>query len=258
MNRFFTVNDNLDSHILIHIPHSSLHIPQDMTDDYLLSKEQLELDCKILADMYTDDLFGVPFEKFGGMRLDVNRAFIDVERFREDNNEPMSKIGMGVAYTKTSELKDLRILKYKDKILDIYDAYHSALDNLVEQKVQKFGKCLIVDCHSFPSIPRAFMLDSNIDDIAICIGYEDFHKDINAVFILENGFKAKGYKVSHNMPYSGSIVSNKHFGKDNRVKSVMIELNRGIYMDDIHTFKQNENYQTIKNIIEDTFNKLKI
>lgn len=256
MNKYFTVNDNLDSHILIHIPHSSIYIPDNMNDDYLLSKEDLEEETKVMADMFTDDLYNTPFEKYGGIRLDVSRVFLDVERFRDDSLESMAKRGMGLAYVKTSMLEDLRTLKYKDKILEIYDAYHEALDNLVEQKLQRHGKCLIIDCHSFPSKPRPYQIKTDYEHIDICIGFEDFHNDKNAVAILENGFKDKGYAVEYNNPYSGSMVSNKHFGKEENVKSVMIELNRRIYMDDIETFTKSENYSDIKNIIDESFGKL--
>lgn len=256
MNKYFTVNGKLDSHIIVHIPHSSLYIPHQYKNDYLLSAQDLEEETKVMADMFTDDLYGTAFETFGGLRLDVSRIFLDVERFRDDNLESMAKRGMGLAYVKTSMLKDLRTLKYKNKILEIYDAYHAVLDDLVEKKLQRHGKCLIIDCHSFPSKPRPYQIKTDYDDIDICIGFEDFHKDDNTVFLLETAFKERGYRVAFNDPYIGSMVSNKHFGKNNNVKSVMLELNRKIYMDDIDAFIKNENYNKVKAIIEEVFERI--
>ena len=63
MKKYFTPKEQLNSHIIIHIPHSSLYIPEDMCDDYLLTKDELELDCKKFADMFTDQLFGTLFEQ---------------------------------------------------------------------------------------------------------------------------------------------------------------------------------------------------
>lgn len=237
MSRYFTINHQCNSHILLHIPHSSLHFPKDMRDDYFLSKKELDKESKIITDMYTYELFKKPFKKYGGIKLDVNRLFLDVERFKDDKMELMSKIGMGALYTKTAALKPLRSLKYKEKILNIYDKYHKALDNLVEEKLKINGKCLIVDCHSFPSVPRAFMLDTRAN-CDICIGYEKFHYDKKVTQFSKKYFTKEGYKVYLNKPYSGSIVSNKHYNKDPNVKSIMFELNRRIYMDDVYSFKK--------------------
>lgn len=253
MLKTLTINEKLDSHILVHIPHSSIYIPDSMRDDYLLSSSELEEETMVMADMFTDDLFGEAFREHGGLRLDVSRVFLDVERFRDDTLEPMAKRGMGLAYAKTSMLKDLRTLKYKDRILEIYDTYHATLDSLVEQKLLRHDKCLIIDCHSFPSKPRPYQIKTDYDHIDICIGFEDFHKDTTTVDIFTDSFHKEGYAVEYNNPYSGSMVSNKHYGKDKRVKSVMIELNRRIYMDDVATFTKNENYQKVKSIIEQSF-----
>lgn len=247
-NEYFTLIDNEDSHILIHIPHSSISIPKNLSDDYLLDQEQLIEEAKIMADLYTDDLFNEAFQKYGGLKLNLSRIFLDVERFRDDEKEKMSNIGMGLAYVKTSNLKELRTLKYKKEILDIYDEYHLEFEKLVDKKLKKHGRCLIIDCHSFPSVPRPYQLDQKYDDIKVCIGFDEYHKDQNIVDKLNTRFK--DYKIALNRPYSGSIVPSKHYKKDERVKSVMIEIDRSIYMNDTVTFERSKDYKKIKNIIE--------
>jgi len=42
-------------------------------------------------------------------------------------------------------------------------------------------------------------------------------------------FKALGYDVAIDSPFSGTIVPLKHYHKDQRVTSVMIEVNRSLY-----------------------------
>ena len=42
-------------------------------------------------------------------------------------------------------------------------------------------------------------------------------------------FKALGYDVAIDSPFSGTIVPLKHYHKDQRVASVMIEVNRSLY-----------------------------
>lgn len=43
-------------------------------------------------------------------------------------------------------------------------------------------------------------------------------------------FEVSGYSCSINTPFSGSIVPLEYYKKDMRVKSIMIEINRSIYM----------------------------
>lgn len=250
MNNYFTAIYNTDSPVLIHIPHSSLYIPEDMRDDYLIDEAQLEEEKRVMADMYTDELFGGLFERFGGLRLDVSRVFLDVERFKDDNLEPMAARGMGFAYSKTSMLEDLRELKYKEKIAKIYDAYHKTLNELVDAKLEAYGKCLIVDCHSFPSVPRPYQIEKEYDGVDVCVGFDAFHKDEEVTACIKKSFEDAGYNVAENFPYSGSMVSNKHYAKEKNVKSVMIELNRKIYMDDLKTFEKRETFDKVKAIVE--------
>ena len=247
-NKYFTLIDDDSSHILIHIPHSSIKIPDSLSDDYLLNKDDLDKETKIMADMFTDELFDTAFKKYGGLRLDVSRIFLDVERFRDDDSEPMAKIGMGLAYVKTSDLKELRTLKYKKEILDIYDEYHLEFEKLVSKKLEKHNKCLIIDCHSFPSVPRSYQQDQEYNDIKVCIGFEEYHKEQNLINSINDNFT--NYKVEENKPYKGSIVPLKYYQKNNRVKSVMIEMDRSIYMDDNIEFKKHSNYNKIKQILD--------
>jgi N-formylglutamate amidohydrolase len=249
--KYFTLIDKDESHILIHIPHSSLNIPSNMDDDYFLTKEELAKEAKIMADMFTDELFGNALNKYGGIKLDVSRVFLDVERFRDDDLESMATIGMGLAYTKTSDLKELRSLEYKKEILDIYDEYHLAFEKLVEKKLAKHNKCLIIDCHSFPSKPLPFQQGQDYQGVQICIGVEDFHRDNNFVQKIKNKFNSsfKHYKVEENTPYKGSIVPTKYYANESRVKSVMIEINRSTYMDDRNTFTKNGNFENIKKVL---------
>lgn len=64
----------------------------------------------------------------------------------------------------------------------------------------------------------------------ICIGFDEFHKDEKIVKLLLETFK--DYNVAINSPYTGSLVPIKYYMKDARVKSVMIEVNKKLYLED--------------------------
>lgn len=54
-----------------------------------------------------------------------------------------------------------------------------------------------------------------------------------------NYFRSDGYTIAINYPYSGSIIPNKYYGKDNvHIVSIMLEINKRVYMDDFDNFKR--------------------
>jgi hypothetical protein len=74
----------------------------------LLSDDELEADLLVMTDAFTDELFVVDEMADVGIICPVSRLVVDPERFVEDSQEPMSKIGMGAVYTQTSHRKALR------------------------------------------------------------------------------------------------------------------------------------------------------
>lgn len=86
--------------MILHIPHSSTNT-LNYTFDCDVSTE-LEL----LTDHHTHELF--QYDDASRLVFPVSRLICDVERFEEDDQEPMSKVGMGVCYEKTVAGDSLR------------------------------------------------------------------------------------------------------------------------------------------------------
>jgi N-formylglutamate amidohydrolase len=158
----------------------------------------------------------------------------------------MSTKGMGMFYTHTPDGKLFRIRKeeaYK-KALDIYNTYHKRLEEKVENCLAKHGKCIILDCHSFHD--EMDYTDYQAETFPdVCIGVNE--NVITEAKLIIDIFKNKGYSVKVNEPFAGSIVPLKYID-DNRVKSVMIELNRRIY--------DNNNFLKVQTICKEIYNKL--
>lgn len=45
-------------------------------------------------------------------------------------------------------------------------------------------------------------------------------------------FSALGFRVALNDPFAGALVPISRYQKDNRLRAVMIEINRNLYMDE--------------------------
>ncbi len=60
----------------------------------------------------------------------------------------------------------------------------------------------------------------------------DFHNPEELVAKVEKELESLGYSTAREQPFSGTIVSMKHYHKDERVQSLMIEINRWLYVAD--------------------------
>jgi N-formylglutamate amidohydrolase len=225
---------------IVHIPHSGTLIPDGFLNDYFLTKEELNKNIYEYADYKTDKLYKSLTNKCDSIINPYSRLFFDPERFFDDNLELMHKnFGLGWFYENSIlEKRPLRNTKNKQKIAKYYHKHHQKLENLVEKKLKLFGECTILDCHSF-SNKRYWFHDKSLDLPDICIGYEEFHKDEDLISFYDKKFD----NISHNTPYSGSLVPIKYYKKDKRVKSVMIEVNKKLYLNE-------DNITENKNIIK--------
>src|SRR5690606_8693846 len=62
----------------------------------------------------------------------------------------------------------------------------------------------------------------------LCVGTDKFHTPSGMGESIVSRFNR--FDIRLNSPYSGTIVPMKHYMKDPRVSSVMIEINRSMYM----------------------------
>ena len=90
--------------------------------------------------------------------------------------------------------------------------------------------CLIIDGHSFPALPLPYELNQTVFRPDFCLGTDDFHTPEELVARVEKILESCGYSTACNQPFRGTIVPMKHYRKDERVQSLMIEINRWLYL----------------------------
>ena len=244
----------MSQHYLIHLPHSGTDIPSQFMNDYLLSTDELTNNIYQYCDLYTDELFDDFYNVFGGVKSKYSRLFFDPERFGDDDAENMhKKHRLGWFYENTIlTKKPLRKTNNKTAIRSYFNAHHNVLNKKTEEKLSLYGKCTVIDCHSF-SNERYWFHNSNLVLPDICIGFEVDHVDKELVEIIKEEFKE--YNIGINTPYMGSLVPTNYWGKDFRVKSVMIELNKRLYLEPDNTTKS-EFFNTIKRKLNNILQKL--
>jgi N-formylglutamate deformylase len=238
-----TFLDDIREKFIFHIPHSSEFIP----DFQGFNKELIENETKLLVDHATDKIFNI--EGVDSVIFPYNRIFCDVERL-PDEKEELFKLGRGFYYTKTDDGKTLRELNEEHKNLikkNYYDTHHKILNDLIENKIKKFQIVYIIDCHSYSDIPFISDLDKNSNRPDICLGTDVIHTPKWLIDKIKHTFEKEGLSVKINTPYSGTIVPLKFYG-NNQIKSIMIEINRKLYIDNDGINSEKINY--LNNIIK--------
>jgi N-formylglutamate amidohydrolase len=242
--------------MILHIPHSIRAIPDEYRDLFVLSDADLSAELLRLSDAYTDELFTYP--EAVPVVFPFSRLLVDVERFPDDEQEPMAKVGMGWCYTHTTDGRQLKrdlSAQEREHLRRIYDRHHAALDEAVQNELDLHGRALIVDCHSFPSEPLPCDLDQSTPRPDFCIGTDDYHTPTELVTGVQVLLAAFGYSVAINRPYSGSMVPLRQYGQDKRVASIMIEVNRALYMNEA-TGEKSDRFGEVRSQLSEVLRQL--
>jgi N-formylglutamate amidohydrolase len=230
---------------------ASPHSGSDYPADFLASSRLDPISLRRSEDSFVHEIFGCAPE-MGAPLLHAlfPRAFVDPNRepyeldpavFRDrlppyaNTSSPRVAAGLGtiarvVANGASIYRRKLSLEEGLQRIRSYYWPYHEALRSLVESTKERFGYCILVDCHSMPSNSRPSRSACNA---AFVLG--DCHGTTCAPVItqtVEQVLSAKDYLVVRNTPYAGGFVT-RHYGKPQaRVHCLQIEINRHIYMDE--------------------------
>src|SRR3546814_11627365 len=153
------------------------------------------------------------------------RAFVDPNRepyeldpavFRDrlppyaNTSSPRVAAGLGtiarvVSNGATIYRRNRILVEGLQRIRSYYCPYHEALRSLVAETKERFGYCILIDCHSMPSNSRP---NRGASSAAFVLG--DCHGTTCAPVVpqtVAQVLSAKGYLVVRNTPYAGGFVT---------------------------------------------------
>lgn len=242
--------------MIANLPHSSTHIPTSIRKSFVLDDNELEVELLKMTDWYVDQLFSC-LNDIGGISViyNISRLVLDPERFEDDEDEDMADVGMGVIYTKISDGNKLRANtpseEERQELLNrFYRPYHKAIEDETQSLLDFFGRCLILDCHSFPSEPLPYELNQDPNRPDICLGTDPYHTPKELIDLAERFFGKHDLATARNMPFEGTYVPLKFLGTEKRISSLMVEINRKLYMDEA-TGKKSQAFDQVRSIVTD-------
>ena len=245
---------------IVHIPHSATHIPDRIRSQFCLPASALQQELNFMTDWFTDEIFGGLAGK-SDVKFPVSRLVVDPERFENDEQEPMARLGMGVVYERTSNQALLRrklsVGERQALIEDYYRPHHQALSDLTGKIIAGHGQCFILDGHSFPLVPLPYEVDQSLARPEICIGVDAYHTPASLRDAAVQLFEEAGFTTAINHPFAGAMVAQGFYQTDKRVVALMIEVRRDLYMDE-RNFEKLIVFDTvrrrIRNVISEIFN----
>jgi len=143
----------------------------------------------------------------------------------------MAEIGMGVFYSVDHELQQMRreiTAQEHDALFELYVAHHQQLEEAVDDALETFNRCLLIDLHSY-SAARLPYERSGGERPQLCIGTDEGHTPRDLINLVTEIAEEHGYQTAINTPFAGTLVPLKHYRHDTRVESVMLEWRKDLY-----------------------------
>jgi N-formylglutamate amidohydrolase len=242
-------------------PHSGRHYPKRF-----LAMSRLDAaTIRRSEDCFVEELFagavavGAPLlaANFPRAYLDVNREpweldprmFADPMPSFANIRSPRVAGGLGTVPRLVGEGLDiygsrLPIAEAVERVETVYKPFHDRLRTLLSQTHARFGRAVLIDCHSMPASIRVGEGGARPDFI---VG--DRFGVSCAAALTEQAISllvAMGYTVAHNKPYAGGFIT-EHYGRPARgLHALQIEVNRGLYMNE-RTYERSAGFAALAN-----------
>ncbi len=206
-------------------------------------------------DAFVDELFeaaprhGAPLLRalFPRAYVDPNREPFELDPAMFDSPvpsfvntaSPRAAAGLGTiarVVTNGEEIytDKLAFAEGESRIDAFYRPYHRALSALIAETKANFGHCILIDCHSMPSVGGPMDRDAGRRRVDIVLGDAHEHAcDPALANFVADELGAMGYTVTRNAPYSGGYIT-RHYGQPaDHVHALQMEINRALYMDEV-------------------------
>ncbi|MBT4934126.1 MAG: N-formylglutamate amidohydrolase [Rhodospirillaceae bacterium] len=234
---------------------ASPHSGQDYSQAFIDASRLDPLALRRSEDAFVDEIFaaatayGAPplRARFPRVYVDPNREpfELDPAMFKDalpaHVNTTSSRVAAGLGtmarvVTSGEEVYNdkLHFDDAKSAIEATYIPYHEALKGLLEEARQQFGGCLLVDCHSMPSVGGPMDRDPGFRRVDFILG--DRYGASCApelTDLVEQTLQSMNYVVTRNNPYAGGFTT-EHYGKPEAgCHTLQIEINRALYMNEM-------------------------
>lgn len=230
---------------------SSPHSGRDYENTFLGQSRLDALTLRSSEDAFVDQLFALaPHHGAPLLAARAPRAFLDLNRAPDEldpalidgapraPHNPRIASGLGVVPRVVSGgrlIYDRRISQQEanTRLTRYWQPYHRQLRHLMLDTVQRFGRAVLIDCHSMPheSIESYSRKSGPLPDVVLGDRF-GAAASCDVVAEIEAAFLAAGLRVARNTPFAGAYIT-QAYGRPSRGQNVVqVEIDRALYLDE--------------------------
>jgi N-formylglutamate deformylase len=230
------------SPLLVDSPHSGRIYPADF--DYACPLPLL----RQAEDAFMDEVVAGACEANAALlAAEFPRSLIDPNR-AEDDIDPATIVGTWPTPLSPDEMTlsgfglvrrlcrngvelyrgNLHVAEIQRRIRLFYRPYHNCLREQVALRLEKFGRCYLINAHSMPD-----RVDNGIPRPDFILGDRDGSScDPDFTRFAQKTLQDMGYRVTLNAPYKGREIIKRYGLTGQGAHALQIEINRKLYMDE--------------------------
>ena len=235
--------------VLLAVPHAGRAYPEDLLADMRNADDA----CLRLEDRLADHVARAVARATGASLLVAHapRAMIDLNRAPEDMDWEMvtsgapqgrarmsagrrARSGLGLVPRRLPGMGELWRRRMSGEELEarialVHRPYHAALSNSLENLRDRWGTAMLLDLHSMPPLGPKTGRNASPDFV---VG-DRYGSSCTANLTLAalDQLSAAGRQATHNRPYAGGYVLDRHGAPARGVHAIQLEICRATYLD---------------------------
>ena len=227
--------------VIVEVPHAGLEVDAEALATLVAPALAIGRD----ADLYVDELYA-DAPDLGATLLtarvsryvcDLNRSEHDVDRDTvvgaTGRPSPHGLIWRSTTDNRAAIARPLPKTELERRLKAYYRPYHDQLDELVRERLARYGFVIVVSGHSMPSRGRDGHDDPGRERADIVPGTRQQTTAAPAVIdVIEKVAARFQFGLAHDEPYRGGHTTVRYGRPAAGIHAIQIELNRRLYMDE--------------------------
>jgi N-formylglutamate amidohydrolase len=241
--------------VIVEVPHAGLAVDAEALATLVAPAVAIGRD----ADLYVDELYAdapdagatLLCARMSRYVCDLNRSEHDVDRDTvlgaTGRSSPHGLIWRSTTDNRAAIARPLPKSELERRLGAYYRPYHDKLDELVLDKLDRYGFVILISGHSMPSRGRDGHDDPGRERADVVPGTRQRSTAAAAVIdAVEEVARRFHLGVAHDDPYRGGHTTVRYGRPAAGIHAVQIELNRRLYMDEQTLAKKTNEFRTIR------------
>jgi N-formylglutamate amidohydrolase len=241
--------------VIVEVPHAGLEVDAEALATLVAPALAIGRD----ADLYVDELYAdapdlgatLLAARMSRYICDLNRAEQDVDRETvlgaTGRSSPHGLIWRSTTDNRASIARPLPRSELERRLQAYYRPYHDKLDELVRQRLDRYGFVILISGHSMPSRGRDGHDDPGRERADVVPGTRQRSTAAAAVIdATEDVARRFHFGLAHDDPYRGGHTTVRYGRPAAGIHAIQIELNRRLYMDEQTLAKKPNEFRVVR------------